>query len=121
MDKSMTILFDNDWGNRDLIVRLHDDWCRRTDHPGFNIFMKNGVAWDAVPLQAADLLAGMLRQEPFLRDRLDDTWQPTGGIDDLSRVAMHAAQHHHGTMWSSAIAERVQKEVERLRQKGLLN
>ncbi|OBQ59607.1 hypothetical protein EFV37_21985 [Mesorhizobium loti] len=103
----IVVVFDNDWGGkREGVVRVHDAWCRDTGHPGFNIFMKGGVSWDSIPLQAADLIAGLLRQSAFWRRGLDMLQEP-GPIDPLSDLTIRALNQSRGAIWSKAYADKV--------------
>lgn len=115
-DEPLAVVFDNDWGNRDAIVRNHDAWCERTGDAGFNIFLKGGVPWDCVPLQAADLVAGLLRQNPFslamLNDDLRDYRFDSGELSDVSGSALHTGR---GAMWSRALGERIEAELSKHR------
>jgi hypothetical protein len=107
-NEPVALVFDNDWGNRDLIVRVHDAWCEREAHPGFNIFLKGGVPWDAVPLQASDLVAGLLRTNSFSRSMLTDKIE----IDDndpATDIASMALAHSRGALWSLSVAQRVER------------
>jgi hypothetical protein len=107
----VTIVFDKDWGNRDAVVRLHEAWSERTGRPGFNIFLKGDLSWDCVPLQAADMAAGLLRLNPFSRAWLNDE-SLAGHFDELSRVAANASGgSHRGTMWSKALAKRAEEAL----------
>jgi hypothetical protein len=111
------IVFDNDWGNRDAIVRIHDTWASRTRYPRFDVFLKGDTGWDAVPLQCADLIAGLMRLSPDWRAQLDrgpgsleaiNLWK-----DPIAKIASSAAGNGRGTMWSAAIAAEVEKVLRR--------
>ena len=109
----IAVVFDNDYGNTKAMFKVYEAWRQRTGHPGFNIFLKGGVPWDSVPLQCADMVAGLLRLNPFSRAMLDDTM---GALDDdapLSDIAGIALHHGRGVMWSAAIAEKVEKLLRR--------
>jgi hypothetical protein len=104
-DAPVTIAFDTDWGNRAAIVGSHEAWSESTGHPRFDVLLKGDASWDCVPLQAADMFAGLLRQDPFHVAMLDRQ-SLAGHIDELTRVAHRASgRHSHGTMWSKAVAE----------------
>jgi hypothetical protein len=108
----IAIAFDQDWGNRDAVMRLHDAWCKRTDHPGFNIFFKGSVPWDTIPLQCADMAAGLLRLNPFSRSMLDEeiTFDSNNPVAEVASIAMPSGR---GALWSKAVAERVEVQLQR--------
>ena len=71
--RPISVVLDQDYGKPENAVALHTAWCERTGKPSFDLFLKGGVPWDAVPLQCADLLAGVLRMDPFSKGMLDRT------------------------------------------------
>jgi hypothetical protein len=107
-DEPVAVVFDNDWGGRrDAIVRIHDAWCKRTGHAGFDIFLKGGVPWDAVPLEASDLAAGLMRLDPFWKSRLDDK-DALFKNNRIMDLASRALGNSRGVMWSAALAAKVE-------------
>lgn len=112
-NEPITVVFDNDYGNSKSAFRVYDAWRKRTGHPGFNILMKGGVPWDAVPLQCADMVAGLLRLNPFSRAMLNDTLKGLDDNDPLAEVANIALSHGRGAMWSAPLAERVEAMLQR--------
>ncbi len=103
-DEPVAAVFDNDWDPKERagesVVRIHNDWCARSGHPGFNLFLKGGVPWGAVPLQTADLLAGLLRMNPFTQSMLDRSIR--GSADrtlPLSEVTWSAMSSGRGCVW----------------------
>ena len=111
-NEPMTVVFDNDYGNSKLALRVHDAWCRRNRHPGFNIVFKGSVPWDAVPLQCADMVAGLLRQDQLTRAMLADNVRT---FDDNNPVSDHICALSPGrhTLWSLPIARKVEAAQKR--------
>jgi hypothetical protein len=108
----IAVVFDKDWGNCDAVRRLHDAWRKRTDHPGFNIFFKGDVPWDVVPLQCADMVAGLLRKDPFSRSMLDEEITFDGN-NPIAHVAQMARPSSRGALWSKDVVERVEAQFRR--------
>jgi hypothetical protein len=106
-DDPAVVVFDNDYGTQQAVLEIHNAWTERTGHPGFNIFFKGGVPWDSVPLQCADMVAGLLRMNPFNRALLDNDPSGLDENDPLASVAGLALSSGRGSMWSDAIAKRV--------------
>ena len=111
-EKAPTVLvFDNDFESREAIIRVQDAWCERTGNPKFDLFLKGDFPWDAVPLQCADMLAGLMRLDTFYRE-----WLRSGSADipsDSSMLfniaGMARAKRGRGALWSSAIGEKVEE------------
>jgi len=106
-----TIVFDNDFDSRHRIVKVHDAWCERTGNPRMDVFLKGDQPWDAVPLQCADLLAGIMRLDTFYRH-----WLHTGSAPDYSDnsmlfglAGMVRGKRGRGVMWSAAIGNKVEE------------
>lgn len=107
-NEPVAVVFDNDYGKTEAMFKVYDGWRERTGHPGFNIFVKGGVPWDSVPLQCADMVAGLLRLNPFSRAILDDDVRGLNDDDPLAEVANTALSLGSGVVWSAPIAKRVE-------------
>lgn len=113
------IVFDNDYDKLEYAARIYDTWRSRNNHPGFGAiaFIKGTMNWDVVPLQCADLLAGIIRKDPIAIDDLkgpDDRTNPPMLAKSVSHVRLRAmAKGGRGTHWSLAVA----KEMEELLRK----
>lgn len=103
-------VFDNDYGNTEMTARVYEAWRARTGHPGFHSvsFIKGEAEWDAVPLQCADLLAGLVRRTPRTRDDLkpfSERNKYSGPGTPISRAGAPAMRNGRGAIWSIALAK----------------
>jgi hypothetical protein len=112
------LVFDNDFDSRNAVVRLHEAWSTRTGNPRFDIFMKGDVPWESIPLQCADMLAGLSRLDTFLRGWLRSGTPQVDDNNALFEVAgLARGKRGRGTMWSDAIGKKVEAFLERDRLK----
>lgn len=102
-NEPVAIVFDGDWGNHEAVLRVYNAWRERTNHLGFNILLKAGVPWRAVPLQCADMLAGLLRLSPVTKARLNGVLDADGG--ELGAMQFAATANGRGALWSEALAK----------------
>ena len=116
-DVPVTVVFDNDYGNTEMAARVYEAWRERTGHPGFAAisFIKGSHEWESVPLQCADLLAGLIRRSPVSRNELDSlNFATPKNLDPFTRSLWSARWcGGHGVQWSLEIA----KEAEELRKR----
>jgi hypothetical protein len=112
----VAVVFDNDYGNVTMAGRVYDAWCERAGHAGFGAvtFIKGENDWEVVPLQCADLLAGLTRRAPYSRDLLNGLgFRPLGTKDGdmplITRCLLRAMPHGYSSSWSLAIAKGVQE------------
>ncbi|MFW6076469.1 MAG: hypothetical protein ACOC71_01845, partial [Hyphomicrobiales bacterium] len=113
-DQPITVVFDRDFGNLESVVKVHEAWCARTGHPGFSIFLKGGASWDVIPLQCADLVAGLARLDPWSHSRLDGTLDiESSPVANLARMAMADGRD---VVWSIAAAEQAEDALRRLKE-----
>jgi hypothetical protein len=112
-NQPVSVVFDNDYGNTKSMFKVYEAWRERTAHAGFHIMLKGDLPWDSVPLQCADMVAGLLRINPLslamLADRIDSPYDD----DPISDIAGMALSYGRGAMWSSSIAEKVEKLIRR--------
>ena len=112
-------MFDNDYGNVELATRVYENWRDRTKHPGFGAvaFIKGQQQWDTVPLQCADLLAGVIRRDPRTKDSLKskaDRVNPPIFAQSISMVGLKAtALSGRGTIWSIARAKEIDELIKK--------
>jgi len=111
----IVIVFDNDYGNHKAVEKIHSAWRERSGHPGFSIFPKGGVPWDCIPLQCADLVAGLLRVNPFSLAMLNRRLNNLGDDDPVSDIAGLALNNGRGAMWSASISDEVEAFLRRMR------
>jgi hypothetical protein len=119
-NEPIAVVFDNDYGNAKSVIRVYDAWRERTGHSGFSISMKGSVAWDAVSLQCADMVAGLLRLNPLAQGMLNNDMSNLRDNDPVSDVAGLALSSGRGAMWSSALAERVAKLLQERNRPGAI-
>jgi len=112
-NQPVALVFDNDYGNHKAVVRVHSAWCQRTGHAGFNIYRKGEMAWDSVPLQCADMVAGLLRVNPFSHALLNDDLRSIDDNDPVAEVAHTTLSAGRGAMWSAPIAIKVEALLRR--------
>jgi hypothetical protein len=108
-DEPTVIVFDNDYGTQESALKIHKAWRQRTGHPGFNIFFKGGVPWDSVPLQCADMVAGLVRMNPFSKALMDDNiigLDEDSPVADIAGLAMSSGR---GSMWSEPLSKKVER------------
>jgi len=107
------VVFDKDYGNTKSLFKVYEAWPKRTGQGGFHIALKGDLPWDSVPLQCADMVAGLLRINPLSLGMLDHRFDGPHDHDPISEIAGMALSYARDTMWSSALAA----EVEKLSQK----
>jgi hypothetical protein len=118
-DLPISIVFDNDYGNTEFAGRVYDAWRTRKGHSGFQsvTFIKGENEWDAIPLQCADLLAGLTRRTPHSREALNALNEPIHGeISDETRALLRAMPNGRGTRWSLAIARELEEIIKKRNQ-----
>jgi hypothetical protein len=118
----IAVAFDNDYGNTKMAARVYEAWRARTGHPGFQVisFIAGEQPWDFVPLQCADLVAGVVRQDPFSKDLLRASSERTLDAIDMASpvaaVARMAMSKGRGAMWSLSLAGEIEEILNRRRQ-----
>ena len=115
----IAIVLDRDWGDSEGIFRVYDNWRARTGEPKFT-FVDKDKSWGCVPLQTADLLAGLTRRSPDQAAMLQGRLQAHSGIDEVTSLALSMGDGGHGAMWSLAIAEQIETALARLKLSGAL-
>lgn len=117
----IAVVFDDDYGNTEMAARVYEAWRARTGHPGFGAiaFTKGTFEWDVVPLQCADLLAGLLRKSPRFRDELGRITgrERESQSDPLSLIANMATGNGVTSRWSLAIAEEIAEITRKIAEK----
>ena len=115
----VAVVFDNDYGNTAMAAQVYEAWRARTENSGFGMvaFTKGTAEWDVVPLQCADLLAGLVRRDPLLREHLTIPFSERQGglrsIDLISKIRIRAMTPGRSRHWSITLA----KDIENIRKK----
>jgi len=112
-DEPLTAVFDCDYGTNETALAVYNAWRNRSGHHGFNLFFKGDVSWDAVPLECADLVAGLLRIDPLCLAMLNNDFTKFRDDNPLSHLSS-LALGGRGVMWSAKTAKLVE-EAERRR------
>jgi hypothetical protein len=110
----IAVVFDRDWGNSESFDRVYDTWLERTGEERFTVAERD-ESWCCVPLQAADLLAGLTRISPFETSMLLGRVREYRGSDEITNLALRASgDGGSGRAWSLALVEQVEATLMRL-------
>lgn len=118
----IAVVLDQDYGPISRPAAIYEAWKERIGHPGFGVisFTKGELGWDTVPLQCADMLAGLLRQDPISRMTLTEWlagYKTPQKLTPLTRIATKAKNNGRGNLWSLEIAKSVSKSISEWREK----
>jgi len=115
----IAVVFDNDYGNVAKAAVVYEAWRERTGHAGFPTiaFMKDQLEWDVVPLQCADLLAWLLRRDPFSAEMLKAEAERSTSWPTSPTLTFHKVfTSGRGAMWSLALAREVEETLRKRRE-----
>ncbi len=115
----LAVVFDNDYGNTEMAARVYENWRTRTGHPGFSrvAFQKGSAEWDVVPLQCADLLAGVVRKNPSSKEDLLKAFSGREQVSSSTKIGLIASRamaNGRSSMWSIAMA----KDIEEIKRRN---
>lgn len=115
-----SIVFCSDYGKSAWAMRVYDAWLTRTKYSGFGMisFTPGEKEWDIVPLQCADMLAGLVRHNSHALKDLESMDGRAFGqkLAPIAEVAHTAMTKGRGTRWSFALAKELAEIIKKRRE-----